>query len=132
MKQQVQTKFNIGDTVTSKQTGFPAIGTVIGIQMPEIYGPEIDDPQGRFSQWHKLYPDWREKLIYYVRYNTPQRPITFEEWLVGFDKYWEQQEQKTGETRTKPPTEDLHIMYQNKTPIQKCASFPEDDLENVE
>lgn len=106
-------KFNFGDTVISKKTGLPMSGTVIGMAGPEMGQYSTQS----FPRWDELYPSWKDKSIYYIKYKTPQKQCTFEEFCNGMQQYYGFIEMQ-----------DLEEKYKELPPIN-IVSFPEDDLE---
>ena len=65
----------VNQKVISKKTGLPAVGQIIGMLPATVFlsyyrnGKDFDNPT-----WDDLYPDWREKYVYYVRLNEPMVP----------------------------------------------------------
>lgn len=121
-----QPKFKLGQKVCSKQTGYPAVGTVIGINFAMLedvkcFGTRL---ARREPAWDKLYPNWTEKLIYVVLLEKPQPTATFEEWAATL-------EQRFG---VKLPKDNPVVManYVQDIPYKMMITFPEDDLESME
>src|SRR4051812_41561514 len=71
--------FNIGDTVATKQIGFPAAGTIVFIFDCTYYRlvhRVIDN-----KRWSQICPDWKQKEMVCIKVNTPMRPLRFEEFV---------------------------------------------------
>jgi hypothetical protein len=108
-------KFQLGSKVTSKKTGLPMTGYVVGICMPIMFGlmrgvctqVELFD---EYPRWTDLYPDWVNKPVYTVSFNSPMRTVNLEE----YHKYG-----------------GSDGGYEN-LPKAIMAGYPEDDLELLE
>lgn len=111
-------KFNLGDFVTSKKTGLPMQSTVCG-----MIGPEVCEslPEKNYYRWTELYPDWRDKYVYYVKYTKPQKPISKEEMIIGLRLQYEEKFDLI-------PQSQIDKMY-NEIPEHSVVTIPEDDLE---
>jgi len=122
--------FNIGDKVVSKKTGLPAIGTVVGILTASIYchisrltilsNKQVVNGQGEscFITWNKLYPDWTEHMVYFLKLPQPQRTYSFAEFLTVL-----------------PADLDLEIakkIYKERVGEADLIAYPEADLELFE
>ena len=107
---------NIGDSVMSKKTGFPASGTVAGLVVAPMYigGRDIS----MFTRWNILYPDWTDKPIVYVVFAEAIRTATFEEFLEYLPENMKQY--------------DPHTLYETQVPSTNMIAYPIDDLEVVE
>lgn len=100
-------KFKLGDRVTSKKTGLPAVGDVTGIIDAEYL---MNLYKCTFSGWSKYYPDWSNKPCYFVLLSNPQRAVRLDEYL---------------ETLPNSTEED----YYREVPKTISAIYPESDLE---
>lgn len=118
MTTETMIKFKYGDTVCSKKTGLPAVGTICGMAGPDV---AKGMPEDNFYRWTSVYPDWRNKFTYYVKYNSPQKPLSFEEMVTGMKMQY-------GENFYQIPQADLLEIYK-QIPLLDVVSFPEDDLE---
>lgn len=108
--------FSIGDRVTSKQTGLPMTGAVVGVMDGEYYRA-WRTPDG--CDWDRRFPGWTDKLVYFVIYDTPQRPISLEE-FINQSPQWE----KFNFTKSQ-----YEALYEVSTPYSYSAVFPAEDLE---
>lgn len=101
--------YNFFSQVTSKKTGFPGIGYIIGMVSEYMYPKKIE-------RWDILYPKWRQKPIYYVSFETKRKSMTKEEIASQYPdkKDWEIEE-----------------MFQNQKETNVIA-YVHDDLELVE
>ena len=70
--------FHIGDRVTSKHTGLPSLGTILGVVHASIYSGRSTNEH---PQWDNLYPGWEDLWVYYVNMSEPQKTCSFEEWM---------------------------------------------------
>ena len=111
-------KYKVGDKISSKQTGFPGIGTIFGV-MPAISYCHFAR-QYEFKLWSQLYPEWSLEPIYMVAFDEPRRGLRFEEYLDAIPK--EHQElYKEGA---------LEILYQQNISEVYTVAYPEQDLES--
>lgn len=110
----MQNKFNIGDIVCSKKTGLPAIGKILGTLDP-IYLQRIQ--QNNFPRWSAEFPNWEEKPVYSVLLNSPQKNVSWEEYICNF-----------------PAETDINKvkMSYNLLPVHSMINYTEDDLELFE
>jgi hypothetical protein len=67
--------FKIGDRVKGRETGYDNPATIVGL-IPAVMTPTINQNMGR---WNSLYPDWKEGMLAYCRFDEPVRSLTFEE-----------------------------------------------------
>ncbi len=116
----VEPIFNIGDKVVSKITGLPGVGQVAGY----INGQAFNDNTYKGHSnlyWDTLFPNWYEKLIYYVYFVEPRKFIRFDEIAMGqtkenYNLYTEEEWQK----------------YYQKLPEVNLIAYTSDDLELFE
>jgi hypothetical protein len=106
------TTFSLGNKVTSKKTGFPAVGTIIGVLDGLFWA--TNHPSAR---WDELYPNWFMRPVYYVLYEKPQKHVTYEEFILGREQHAEH------------PI--LKMQYQ-LLPVQNPVVYCEEDLELFE
>lgn len=111
-------KFSLGDRVSSIKTGLPMTGTIHQITSPFLYTHTFQPGQLCFL-WNELFPDWEDKCLYSVIFDTPQKRMTFEEFKYNNKKY--NKIFKNNEER---------IEY-NNLPIISSALYIEDDLELI-
>jgi len=109
-------KFKLGDKVTSKHLGLPMVGKVIGINAPELVFEQPDAPH----PWDEVCPEWRERPIYYVKFNKPQRKMSLQEF------------QKLAEATNEVPLDLIDMYYQNNIPVERGSQYPEEELEKLE
>ena len=73
----------MGAKVSSKKTGFPGIGIIIGMVHPRLYAifnkTSVEDMLINNKTWTQLYPDWHKQPIIYVYYDKPRKVLTWEE-----------------------------------------------------
>ena len=105
---------NIDDKVMSKKTGFPASGTVVAILKPEVWMKLENRDTSKYTVWNNLYPDWHTKLLIIVKFNEPQKNMTFEELLASFPD---------------ADVDRLKEYYDYELPLTEAAVYPIDDLE---
>lgn len=104
----------IGDRVTSKKTGLPMTGTIVGILKGVFYRAlaKVQDS----SPWYDLYPEWLDSEVYYVNFDTPQKSCSFEEFVQ----------------QSELSIEDAQVMYKYTVPFAHNAAYPKDDLELID
>jgi hypothetical protein len=129
----------LGDRVTSKKTGLPAIGKVVAVSTGPVFlqsqnlvivwkwldEEETDiecwvvrrsDQIAAYVRWTELYPKWMWEPVIYVEFDEPQRTLSFEEYLDG--------------NNTKDLDESLaKVLYEREVPKAKVASYPIADVE---
>lgn len=108
----------IGDKVVTRKTGQPGTGVIIG-----VFAPEFVKSQGHALSWDNLYPDWSEKPVYLVKFDRPQKPLSFDEYIEDVTAKY----QSIGQPM--PPEDFLEMEYLNNVPFVKTATYPADDLE---
>lgn len=102
----------LGSQVTSKKTGFPGIGTVVGVTLASWYRAMMA-PQGvNFALWDTLYPNWHEKLMVTVYFDAPRKPLTKQEYFI-----------------VKPDGNEFEY---EEIPELQIVGYPVDDLEIFE
>ncbi len=106
----------LGDTVISKQTGYPASGVVIGLVVAPLYIGQKD--VSLFYKWNDIYPDWTSKPIVYVWFKEPIRTMTFEEYMEHLPEEMKQYDAKT--------------LYEMNVVKTSTVAYPIDDLEVLE
>jgi len=106
--------FNIGDKVVSKKTGYPGIGEVCGIGTAQLV---IWATKKTYHYWDRVYPTWKEKPVYTIRYSEPRFVTTCEE-------FWD------GQTPQECPV--LQAAMLDSRQISNIINYPEDDLEKYE
>lgn len=106
--------FEIGQKITTKQTGCPTVGYVVGIMHGLSWEINSRYSGQTYTRWYELYPDWPNKPVYFVMFDEPHRTISFTEWCVSVE----------------PKYRELEV-YEKYTPIQAMASYPHDDLEDM-
>lgn len=106
--------FEIGQKVTTKQTGCPTVGYVVGIIHGLSWEINTQYTGQTYTRWYELYPDWPNKPVYFVMFDEPHRTISFDEWCAIIE----------------PQHRDLNT-YEEHVPIQAMASYPHDDLEDM-
>ena len=109
-------KFELGDKVVSKKTGYPGSGEVCGVVYAAMYVATTKKELKDFECWNDLYPDWHEKHIVYVRFDEPRRTVTFEE----FCRYMPEH---------KYDGYDLQTIYAFSIPYTNVIAYPIEDLE---
>lgn len=77
-----KSKFSIGDKVLSGRFGPPSVYLVVGMIEGESYSEGLKQYcQGTADHWSKEYPDWKESLVYYLKTNSPQKSLSYTEYL---------------------------------------------------
>jgi len=108
--------FSIDDRVTSKQTGLPMCGNILSIMCDKMLFFSQRKTPADYKEWTRLYENWRDKPIYTVKFDTPQRPMTYMEWLNGH------------EPEDKEFAKSQYELSVNSVPL---AVYVEDDLEKL-
>lgn len=109
--------FNVGDKVFSRKTGLPASGEIQGIFCAKYYWA-MNFQNFSPIRWAELYPDWADKKVMVVRYSSPQRHCSLEEWCNSGGVPLDHPMAKT--------------VYEAQVPLRAYSYYPEDDLELVE
>lgn len=99
--------FKIGERVTLKKTGIPTTATVVAISIAKITSIF------NHTVWDKLYPNWRNKLVYTVQFDRPQKNIRFDEFSACTPRNWSDDEIKEN---------------YDKLPLYEYVLAPEDDI----
>ena len=112
-------KFQIGQKVTTKRLGLPSIATVFGCLDSETFiaNELITRSEPINMRWTELYPNWRQKPVYYFKFLSPQRVCSIDEFIhiLKHKDYLSQ--------------EDIVKLYNMRCPKEYIAVGPEDDLE---
>lgn len=103
-------KFKIGDKVTFKKTGCPGVGTIYGMF-------KLSEETNNIPPWNEQYPNWQNKALYMVKFSTPQKVASFQEYI---------EQMPNRETFSE---DQLKLLYLNTVPYVDRANYPEDDLE---
>ena len=106
--------FKIGDIVVSRQTGLPAIGKVIGIFDPIYF--LVSQQKTDIILWNKLYSDWKTKSVVMIKFNSPQRQLSFDEYMSL---------PRSSEEISEEVLEEAY----DSMPAVPYSAYPEDDLE---
>lgn len=143
-----KTSFKLGDQVTSKKTGLPSYGYIVGILTGPVYikmshcqimipnYTDMEDIETKgmssvdmivtrlgypesimYELWSKLYPKWPLNPVVYVKFDQPQRNVSFEEYSKSF---------KGSRDIGK---ETLKELYSINIPKIDLVSYPVEDLE---
>lgn len=127
----ISPKFKIGQKITSRKTGLPAIGTVKAITDASWYmqgAPDIETVLNTNANWSNLYPDWLDKPMYTIEFLSPQRNCSFEEFKNSIiSKY-----QYIPSPAFQFLDDRLLMTQYNKIPLLNAVAYPEDDLESYE
>ena len=121
--------FTLNDRVTSKNIGLPFVGTLYGIIDAKTFIMDMILGQryraDAYFKWDEFCPDWKNENVCYVKYDSPQRPIAFSEYVESYAKYYNIE-----------IDEKMHDWLQNKykeVVLEKmCCVHPEADLELFE
>jgi len=109
-------QFGIGTEVTTKKTGYPAVGNVVGVVTPELWCNISGAPLDHFKLWHKFYPDWVGKPVVVVKFREPQKPTRIDELQFACPELSEY---------------EIQEMW-DQLPKAQCAAYPLDDVEIME
>ena len=109
--------FNLKDRVTSKKLGLPMMGTVVSISDARFL--TSNSPTGENPFWTENYPDWKDGCIVTVKFDKPQRLVSFQEFLNEIPP----------EVREETEPVELDMHYQNGVKVSMFGNYPEDDLE---
>ncbi len=71
-------KFKFGDEVICKQSGPMAAGKIVGI-LPGLIFKTYSSPM---LGWEKIDEDWKNKFVYMVLFNEPQKPLRYDEYQL--------------------------------------------------
>lgn len=72
-------KFKFGDTVSTKVTGLPGIGKIVGV-MPSIIHCQMVKMVSN-NRWTALFPDWENEYVYTVYFDEPRRWCSYDEYI---------------------------------------------------
>lgn len=111
-------KLDIGDEVMSKKIGPPCLGKITAI----MDGEEYEDIHGPHEAWRNHYPEWQMKNVYVVDFETPFRPITFDEFVDSGCLAYKQYDDER---------DDLQFYKDTIAEVDRI-SYPHDDLEKVD
>jgi len=110
-------EMRLGNRVTSKKTGLPMTGQVVGFVWPLVMAIQNNIPlrelKNRSTRWTEIYPDWDQKVLVYVFVDEPIYHMSYEEYKTHF---------KDGTPEH----------YQETVPKVQLISYPIDDLEEIE
>jgi hypothetical protein len=67
----------IGDRVATQRIGVPVIGTVVGAVSGEDFEAQHTDLE--YWLWDRHYSDWRDDNVLYLRFESPIKPYSFQE-----------------------------------------------------
>lgn len=83
MAEMVSSLLIIGTKVSSKKTGFPGVGYIVGVLTPNLYcgwnRMTITDAIDSLGRWTEIYPNWYKDPVVVVFYETPRKTVTLEE-----------------------------------------------------
>lgn len=65
------TKFRIGDTVCNKKIYLPVAGKIVGYILGYAFEKIASGANIPIDHLDRLYPDWKDKYIYYIFLETP-------------------------------------------------------------
>lgn len=118
-------KFNVGDRVSSKFTGYPMTGTVMSYTYGLEYFHRMNKPLETYYTWNKVDDQWVTKTVYIVKFDHPFRTLTQEEFWLS-DSIPEHVKELAVDDKSK------NIIYQIYSPTQVMAVYIEEDLELIE
>lgn len=116
----LKTKFALYDRVFTKRIGLPSVGTIVAVYDPSYYVIMVNADISGSNNWTRWYPEWYEKNVYTLRFDSPQKMISLEEYEIAFQKRHDS-DQFT--------TEQIRGFYELNIPMVITYSYPEDDLE---
>ena len=110
-------RFMLNQKVTSKKTGLPMVGKVLGIQSPVVlaltHGLSSQVALEKiYPNWTNLYPEWATDWVYTIMFDTPARHMSLQEY------------------KTHHPDATMEE-YKEEVPVNFCATYPQDDLETI-
>lgn len=114
-------KFKVGDRVCSKKTGLPVCGTVGQVMSPYqfIRGlPSFINSVYTDKSFSRHYPDYRNKPVYVVGFDEPQKTVSKDDVMWGLPRGW-------GDDNIEEICDSLF----EAMPTAMMAAYPEDDLE---
>lgn len=108
----------IGDKVKSRnpEGSFQDQGFVVALFYADYFLQKFckQDPT---TMWAEKFPDWKQKPVVVVYFETPQKSATLKEWIKsGVDQGYDSQE-----------CEQSYI----NCPVTNQTAFPHDDLEVI-
>lgn len=72
-----------------------------------------------YKRWSDLYPQWMWSPIAYVRFDQPQKNMSFDEFVESFPK------------DDMPSDEALRELYKREVPATNIVAYPVEDLEVI-
>lgn len=117
----MKAKFSLGTRVSTQKTGIPTIGIIVGVIEPEYFAWtrwKVESSLRSLEIWQKYYPDLLNYPVYYIKYDQPQFPCSFEEFLS--------QNQQAEDW----PIEVSRSYYYSQQPQIYCVA-PEQDLISI-
>lgn len=110
-------KFQMGDSVASKITGFPGVGKVIAL-IPSLTYCGLRQKY-EVPLWDRIFPNWREEYVYLILFEEPRKYMTFEEYNSSF----------TEEVKNWYKPGAMEHFYNDKIELVRTIIYPEQDLE---
>ena len=122
---EVKPKFEVTQRVTSKKTGLPMTGTIVGVvdSTEFLNSRNLYEGISLNESFRKHYPDWVKYPVYAVLMDKPQLPYSYEEFLNSLPRNWDLESIKK---EGRPDI--LSHLYDSGKPVQITA-YPEQDLE---
>ena len=108
--------FYIGQRVCSRKTGLPATGTVMGIVYAHFF--IVQNPMRLSAYWTELYPDWFNKRVITVKFDSPTRPVNIFEFCKS-----------SGSDPSSDMTKEVYEYHVNPC---MYSNYPEEDLEPLD
>lgn len=108
-------KFKLHTEVSSRKIGVVGFAKVVGMVEGRIwYNLNAENPD-MTSAFERNYPDWKDKMVYYVEFSSPVKPMTQDQYLI---------EQENGNSFCEGDYEDLCN--------GRIFIYPEADLQELE
>lgn len=118
-------KFNIGDRVSSKFSGYPMVGTILSYIYGLEYISHMNKPVESYYTWNKIDDQWPTKTVYTVKFDTPFRTMTPTE-------FWAANHIPDYIRELAVDDAAKNIIYRAYSPPQTMAMYIEEDLELIE
>jgi len=72
-------KFSIGAEVMSRKLGVTAIARIVGLVEGRIWHNMNMEVPGATSAFDRAYPEWTSRMVYYVEFSSPVKPLSLEQ-----------------------------------------------------
>lgn len=108
-------KFKLNTEVSSRKIGVVGFARIVGMVEGRIWHNLNAENADIFSTFERNYPDWTNKMVYYVEFGTMVKPMTKEQYLI---------EQENGNSFCEGDYDDMCN--------GRIFVYPEEDLQELE